>query len=310
MDYPNSLAKEVDLSNDSSFTSPGSLGIIYRNPRIYNVDYSFELIPDPTKIDPSKDLKLWLPIPREWDSQKAVKIISIQPSPHATYEDPEHGNPMLYWDFGKEPERSSYKVELRCRLKSYEVQAEIDPGKMGSYDKTSKEYALYTLSTHTISITPKVREMAQIAIGEEMNPYLQARRIQEFVGKKVHYKILDHVRGRGIECLLGHPVIDEDTGEEYYEGACNEKSALFIAMCRAVGIPARSVQGIGGWSPWAKEEDLKPLYAFETELSPSGLAGAQAYGVLRRHTWAEFYIPNSGWIPADPTSGRASRFIP
>jgi hypothetical protein len=35
-------------------------GIIYRNPRVYNVDYSFEMSPDPNKIDRSKDLKVWI----------------------------------------------------------------------------------------------------------------------------------------------------------------------------------------------------------------------------------------------------------
>ena len=65
-------------------------GIIYRNPRVYNVDYSFELVPDPNNIDRAKDLKLWIPIPREWDSQKAVKIISVEPEPHGKYVDPEY----------------------------------------------------------------------------------------------------------------------------------------------------------------------------------------------------------------------------
>jgi tetratricopeptide (TPR) repeat protein len=280
-----------------------SSGYVYRNPRVYNLDYTFELCPNKDSIDSSKDLKLWIPIPREWDSQKAVKIISVEPEPHAEYEDPEHGNRMLFWDFGKEKVRPSYKVKIRCRLISFEINAVVNPGEIGSYDKISEEYMLYTRSTYTISITPEVHELAQIAIGDETNPYLQAKRIQEYVGKKVHYKILDQIRGRGIQCLLNYPEKDERTGEEYYEGPCNQKSALFIAMCRAVGIPARSVQGIMGWKPWSKKNDLKLLYEFETELSPSGLAGAQDYGVLRRHTWAEFYLPDYGWIPADPTWG-------
>ena len=107
-------------------------GVIYRNPRVYNVNYSFELVPDPAKIDRSKDLKLWIPIPREWDSQKAVKIISVQPPPHAEYEDPEHGNRMLFWDFGNEPEKPSYKVDIKFRLESYEVHAKVDPELIGS----------------------------------------------------------------------------------------------------------------------------------------------------------------------------------
>lgn len=283
-------------------TSSGSAisGVIYRNPRVYNVDYSFELVPDPSKVDRTKDLKLWLPIPREWDSQKAVKIISSQPPPHARYEDPEHGNRMFFWDFGKEPERSSHKVDIKFRLESYEFHVEFDPNQIGPYDKTSKEYDLYTRNTHTINITSKIKELAEIAIGDEKNPYLQAKRIFEFTRKKMRYRILDFERGRGTKCLLDYPIMDEKTGKEYYEGSCNQYSALFVALYRAVGIPARSVVGFIGWGPWIKAKDSKPLYKFETKLSPEGLVGAQHYGALRPHTWSEFLLPGYGWIPVDP----------
>ena len=66
-------------------------GIIYSNPRVYNIDYSFVMTPDPNNIDRAKDLKVWLPIPREWESQKAVKIVSVEPKPHGKYVDPEYG---------------------------------------------------------------------------------------------------------------------------------------------------------------------------------------------------------------------------
>ena len=146
--------------------------IIYRNPRVYNVNYRFELSPDPEKINRTEDLKLWIPVPREWESQKAVKIISIEPKPHAEYTDPEHGNRILFWDFGREPEKSLYVVNLKYRLKVYEIHAEVEPGHIGSYDKTSREHRLYTRSTHHISITPRVAELAQQAVGTETNPYL------------------------------------------------------------------------------------------------------------------------------------------
>ncbi|NOR34189.1 MAG: hypothetical protein GQ579_05865, partial [Bacteroidales bacterium] len=231
--YPSDLySQENELSDDSNITNSSSSKITYSNPRVYNVDYSFELVPDPAKIDRAKDLKLWIPIPRDWDSQKAVKIISVQPPPHAEYEDPEHGNRMLFWDFGKEPEKSSYKVDITFRLESYEIHAEVDPEHVGQYDKSNKQYALYTRSSHTVTITPKIREMAQEAVGDEKNPYLKAKQIFEFVGKKMRYEIIDFERGRGVKCLLDSPVMDEETGEEHYKGSCNQYSAFFVAMCR------------------------------------------------------------------------------
>jgi len=288
---------------DETAKNPPASGIVYSNPRVYNVDYSFEMVPDPNNIDRAKDLKVWIPIPREWDSQKAVKIISVQPEPHARYVDPEYGNPMFFWDFGKEPEQPSYKVDIKFRLESYQINVEVDPNRVGTYDKTSKEYALYTRSTRTIHITPKIKEMAQEAVGDETNPYLQAERIVKYVGKKMRYKILDFERGRGIDCLLAYPVVDEKTGQEYYEGCCNQITALIVALCRAVGIPARCVSGYVGWNPWIDPKDVRAKYLFETKLSPGGLAATQFYGELSGHMWGEFFIPSYGWIPADTMIG-------
>ena len=279
-------------------------GVIYRNPRVYNVEYSFEMFPEPNKIDQSKDLKLWIPIPREWDSQKAVKIISVEPEPHARYVDPEYGNPMLFWDFSKEPEQSSYRVEIKYRLEQYEVYADVDPNRIGPYDKTSKDYILYTQSTRSITINDKVRELAKIAVGDEKNPHLQAKKIFRFVRKKVRRKMHRLDWGIGTRVLLNNSIYDEKTGEEYYEGECTQQAKLFVAMCRSMGIPARNIQGFDGHNPWAEKEDLKMFLPIELELSPNGLAGAQHYSAGVPHGWAEFYIPHYGWIPVDPWQGR------
>ena len=284
-------------------------GIVYKDPRVYNVEYSFKMSPDPNRIDRSKDLKVWLPIPREWDSQKGVKIVSVEPEPDARYVDPEYGNPMLFWDFGKMPEKATYKADIKFRLESYDVSVEIDPNQVGTYDKTSREYKVYTQSTHTNRITPKIRELAQSAIGDETNPYLQAMRIAEFVTKRVHFKINDFETGRGIKCLLETATKDEETGEEYYEGCCNQMTTFFVTLCRAVGIPARYVGGFCGWCPSEEKDVVKAKYPFETKLSPQGLAATQLYDAgLVFHVWGEFFVPNYGWIPIDPTYNKLGYF--
>jgi transglutaminase-like putative cysteine protease len=299
----NSVSQGKYFNVNSSLNKSISSGIIYRNPRVYNVDYTFELCPEKDSIDRSKDLKLWIPVPREWDSQKAVKIISVNPPPHAEYEDPEHGNHMLFWDFGKEPEKPSYRVNIKFRLESYETYAEVDPEHIGQYDKSSKQYALYTRSSHTLTITPRIREMAQEAVGDEKNPYLQAELIYKFVRKNVRYKMHRLERGVGTEVLLNFPLKSKETGEEYYQGACDQYSNLFIALCRAVGIPARAVVGFVGWNPWIKEKDLRLNLPIELNLSPEGLSGTQYYTAMMPHVWAEFYLAGYGWIPVEVTGG-------
>ena len=55
-------------------------------------------------------------------------------------------------------------------------------------------------------------------------------------------------------------------------GDCSEYSDLFVALCRAKGIPARTAEG------------------FTTESSS-----------VPKHSWAEVFITGLGWVPFDPT---------
>jgi len=238
--------------------------ISYVDSSKWDVEYIFELYPDFSKIDIHKDLKLWIPVPMEWDSQKNIHIFSVDPKPEAEYKDSEYGNTFYYWNFSKYPQKTVYRVAIRFLIDSYGINAIIDTNSIKEYDKTSELYSLYTKSGHTIDITPKVRELTREAIQSEINLYRKAKLLYQFVEQKVHYKILDHKRGRGIKCLLDFPGKDHDTGEEYYEGCCNQMSTLFVAMCRSAGIPARCVFGFIGPKIFKKEHQLRRLqYKFE-----------------------------------------------
>ena len=56
-------------------------------------------------------------------------------------------------------------------------------------------------------------------------------------------------------------------------GECGDYSALFVALCRAAGIPARPVTGF-----WANKTNSW-------------------------HVWAEFMLPTGEWIPVDCSLG-------
>lgn len=56
-------------------------------------------------------------------------------------------------------------------------------------------------------------------------------------------------------------------------GDCGPMAGLFVSLCRARGIPSRPIAGC-----WAEQKN-------------------------GWHCWAEFFIPNEGWIPVDPSGG-------
>ena len=68
-------------------------------------------------------------------------------------------------------------------------------------------------------------------------------------------------------------------------GKCADINALFVGLCRAVGLPARDVYGLR----------LVPSAFGYKELSgnPSSLKGAQ-------HCRAEVYLQAHGWVAMDP----------
>lgn len=240
----------------------------YKNPRKIKGVYTLELKPFRILkivgiINRKEDLKVWLSLIKEWCSQREVKI-TVRPRPDSLQEEEDHENIIAFWNFNKKTEYP--KIQMEFEYFGYEVDYNIDPSKIGTYRKNSEEYKFYIKSENLVKITPEVRELASRIVGNEDNPYLQARKIFEWILDNMQYKYPP--KGRGTEYLLSHPIKKGE--KEYYIGDCGEYSYLFIALCRSLGIPARSVHGF-----WA-------------------IAGKEA-----PHAWAEFYLPNYGWVPVD-----------
>ncbi len=71
---------------------------------------------------------------------------------------------------------------------------------------------------------------------------------------------------------------------------CTEFTDLYITLLRAMGIPARELDG----------------YAIATEDSSKTPLSLDLRGGDLLHTWVEFYDPKLGWVPVDPTWGQTS----
>ena len=84
---------------------------------------------------------------------------------------------------------------------------------------------------------------------------------------------------------MSSPAVNQGAlaGLQAGSGCCEEFASLFVAICRAAGVPARVVNG------YANDR-----YELAQDSNPINLAG-------RRHQWAEFYLDGRGWIPVDPT---------
>lgn len=126
---------------------------------------------------------------------------------------------------------------------------------------------------------PKIIATAT-AVGKTAKSKLEkAELFYKFVIDNVKINISSPYRNKGALSALEHK-----------EGVCEDMASLFVALCRASGIPARIVNGYADTSVEGNGWDV----AVGQSLSLKG----------QRHSWAEFYLEGYGWIPVDPTFGQ------
>lgn len=115
-----------------------------------------------------------------------------------------------------------------------------------------------------------IRAQAESVTDGLTDPDAKAEAIMRYVVNHLSYDLKSPSRNQGALSAL-------TSGS----GVCTEYAGLFVAMARASGVPARMVYG------WA---------------------GANLNGELNgtnRHAWAEYYSPERGWVPVDPTFAEA-----
>jgi hypothetical protein len=111
------------------------------------------------------------------------------------------------------------------------------------------------------SDAPAIAKAAKQIVGDTRDAYAAACRIQGWVYGNVEKKGLAAL-SNALEVL------------KKKEGDCSEHAVLFVALCRAAGIPARHVVGIGYSS---------------------------SMGGFGYHAWGEVYVGR--WVAMDPTWG-------
>ncbi len=173
------------------------------------------------------------------------------------------GNMYICWDGIIIQPQGTFIVGLDYYVLAFSVNYLVNSSLVEDYDTNSELYLKYTQPEKFIeSDNKKIVEVARNITNGESDPHKTALLIYSFVTKHLEYEIQDAERG-ALWAL------------ENGVGDCSEHSYLFVALCRAVGIPARIQAG----------------FAFHRvgEVIKDG------------HMWAEYYLENYGWIPVDAT---------
>ncbi len=123
-------------------------------------------------------------------------------------------------------------------------------------------------------------QLGERIIGRIKDPVAQAKAIYDWVVDNAIYDLSLPGCGTGD---VRKQLINGD-----YGGRSADINGLFVAICRAIGIPARCVYGLR----------IGPSRLFRS----LGLSSDEA--TRSQHVRAEFYVPGYGWIPVDPSDVR------
>lgn len=236
---------------------------------------TFELTMDIAIADHQGVSRVWLPMPdvetefqrtleQGWSGNAgAARIVADAP----------RGVRMLYAEFPATVQAPSLRLSSRVQTRGRAVD-------WARPLKASEDPAVLRANlqaTELIPVDGLVRKTALAATRGARSDVEKARAIYTWVIANAHRE--PKVRG----CGTGDVRTMLETGN--LGGKCADLNAIFVGMCRSVGVPARDLYGLR----------LVPSAFGYRELSgnPANLKGAQ-------HCRAEVYLRQYGWVAMDP----------
>jgi transglutaminase-like putative cysteine protease len=218
--------------------------------------------------------RVWLPVPSVnsgWQQSLESSYTSNGAASMAS--DGHYGARMLYAEFA--PGTAKPFVELTSRIRT-QNRAQ-DWSKKGVAAESANTLAAWVQATSLIPVDGIVRDTAQKAAAGARTDVEKAQKLFDWIVQNTYRE--PKVRG----CGEGDIAAMLETGN--LGGKCADLNALFVGLCRSLGLPARDVYGLR----------VAPSAFGYKELGgiPAKLQGAQ-------HCRAEVYLAGYGWVAMDP----------
>lgn len=210
---------------------------------------------------------LWVPYPVSGPYQDITDIWVETDAPGwAVYTDKVYGTPMLHvrWPEGAR----SRILKMISHVERREVARRDFPEREGPWDPS--DYALWLRPTRLGPVDGPVKALADRITRGRTGVLQKAKAVYDWICDNMYRDPATRGCGRGDVCaLLERP-----------GGKCTDIHSVFVALCRAAGVPAREIFGLR-------------------------LGREPVVDVTRwQHCWAEFFLPGYGWVPVDPADVR------
>ncbi len=220
--------------------------------------YAFDNI---TGIQPGARVVVWVTVPPAWHGQE-VELGAIEPEPAALLDDPATGNTVIEWVVQPEtftmlpkekPRHIFFHYDFRVKSRPVKIDPAAHTG--GEYDRDSEIWRRYTRRETLLQTDGDILDKAREITAGVTDPVQRARAVFGWI--TANFTFVPGGRGeRDARSILASG-----------QGDCEQYSLLFVAMCRSLGIPARTV----------------------TNVWPNATM----------HVFAEILTPDGTWLPVD-----------
>ena len=232
--------------------------------RAFDFTYSAEIR---TLPQGSHDVSMWIPLPRA-DANQDISELSVSSSASTrpvAHSDAEYGNQIFYVHLSQVMQ-PSLEVVMKFQVRRRELRRDVQHNVQARLRTEAAAPPDRWLKPDRLApIDGRIRELALRITQGKLTELEKARAIYDFAVQNLKYDKTGTGWGRG----------DIYYACDVRRGNCTDFHALFIGLCRAIGIPAR----------------------FEMGVSLPEKRGAGT--ISGYHCWAQFYLKGYGWVPVD-----------
>ena len=215
-------------------------------------------------------IEAYVALIQDREPYQRVLNMEIHPDDYELIED-EFGNQYARFDF-------VYSLRPNERFvidTNYLVEASEVKNYLG--DCTGETINEYLLAERWIeSDDQEIIDLASQITADKSNDCEKTQAIYNFVADNITYELTDE--NQGAIGTLNRKIAD-----------CDGFADLFIALSRASGVPARTINGFTYKAP-------------STDTNTNQEEEIENTDIL--HAWAEVYLPGTGWTPVDATWGQ------
>jgi transglutaminase-like putative cysteine protease len=232
-----------------------------------------------SRIEPNFADKAWIPLPTfaadEW--QRPGKVSWTGNAKTVERVRDASGADMLKVEWAADLQTPVIEVTTQVQSRNRSLQ----PGQ-GSAPALSEEESRRNLSaTALLPIDGIVKETAERIVQSKTTDVEKARALYEWVIENTFRN------AKTVGCGVGDVSWMIKTGN--LNGKCADLNALYVAMARSIGLPARDLYGIR---------------VVSSEFGYKSLGAGSQIVTKAQHCRAEVWLAGSGWTPVDPADVR------